>query len=180
METTTERFKFSQVPTAAPGECLICRVPQCDLGYLSPDLVSVDLYGDPNFPDYLGAVAFCGECIAQMARQYGWMLPGEAANLTLRVDTAERKIVEQTSLILTLEQALGSLTDLNVLLGRDSNTSVDSESDFIEETDQASGVIDSSTVEPVISERSDDSTGYGSDPFAEFDSTGIQFRLCNR
>ncbi len=73
---TAQRFRISDAPNALPGKCAVC-------GYAAS--------GDTNQPldhrkyvdfgldiDYYGTVYFCTDCVNELAKQLGYLLPEDA------------------------------------------------------------------------------------------------------
>lgn len=85
---TSSRFTLHENPPALPGHCGIC------------GSATKEQYLDLNLSfDYYGVLYFCNDCIADIARQLGYALPGEV------VATNER-LAEAVAENLTLKHRL--------------------------------------------------------------------------
>ena len=103
------RVTLIKSPTALPGCCVLCGKSTHPVGFANTDGLDFEFYG---------AVFFCGDCVGDYARLFGYIHPDEAEKLRERV-----RIAEDTAF--TLGQSLTNLGELDVAIRHyiDNNTS---------------------------------------------------------
>lgn len=94
------RYYLLDSPVASPGNCGICGYSSNDRRYLDPRL---------DF-EFYGTLIFCDQCVASMARLFGWLTPELAKELEVRVESAETHLVQ-------MRAAVAAMEDLRVALG---------------------------------------------------------------
>lgn len=146
------RVTLIGTPMAPPGHCGIC-------GKVSDPKGFVD--AQQSF-EFYGALIFCSECVAEMARLYGYLSGEEYEKLEDEVQTHRFEISTLRAAVLNLEEVTDRLSadrlrDRGYVV--EPSDSVSSESEFPEvssESDSGTGPDDSETVKSADEPRPDD------------------------
>ena len=95
----SSRYRVVEFPTALPGHCFGCRKhkgPFIDTGIQE---------------DFLGAIYWCHDCVAEMARNFGFITPDQAHDLKTQLNIANQDNIDYL-------ESIGDLEEENVGLRR--------------------------------------------------------------
>lgn len=120
--TSQGRFFILDAPVASPGTCAICGYGGVgDRKYLDPQLIF----------EFYGNAIFCDVCVTAMANVFDCLSPAQTRELELRVEEAERQLVQYKAAVLNLENVRGAIAALGAsgILASDGSVSDFSSSD---------------------------------------------------
>lgn len=81
-------FNVVATPTALPGQCRVC------------GSANKEWYLDTGYSEeFVGAIYYCNECIAHIARVCGYLTPEDAEKLKARTQEAEHEVYQLRKLL---------------------------------------------------------------------------------
>lgn len=94
------RITRIQTPIASPGSCVICGKSDHPDGFAATDNLDFEFYG---------TVYFCGDCVGDYARVFGFISPNELVQLRLHAAAQDAELNTLRQAVLGLESTVDGL-----------------------------------------------------------------------